>query len=142
MVSDCENQPILRPHEFACLHHETLFLYLEIIDVIAVRQRYWARPIVMREAASPPVPEPMGVFGEPFTVYDVRKCPDLLWPSSLFRCVFDTELLPLLDYLEPKDPVLNHRLTTADKAAQQKLQELTQKIWQNFPHAFQTTLAK
>jgi hypothetical protein len=113
-----------------------MLLYTEIIQVVEKRQRYWARPVLLCESLTLTTDQ-TGIMQ---TVYDVRFCADLLWPRSLFYSVFDTELIPLLDYLTPETtpseisakPWVYH-LTLA----RQKLHQFTQQLWQADPTAFQ-----
>ncbi len=132
---DPRTQPNLRPNEFACLQYERIALYTEIIQVIEPRQRYWARPILLCESA----PHPDGDREAIPTVYDVRSCSDLLWPRSLFRCVYDTELIPLLAALDPPAPGLEETTKQTSshlEVARQKLHQFTQQLWCAYPIAF------
>lgn len=125
---------LLKPSEFACLQQDQTCLYTEIVQVVEVRDRYWARPVLLCEW-----PEEDGTERSP-TVYDVRSCSDLLWPRSLFRCVLDTELIPLLSHLQP-EPLSMSDLTPdwADHLmlARKKLHQFTQALWQACPMDFQ-----
>jgi hypothetical protein len=121
-------QPSLRPSEFACLQYERIALYTEIIQAIEPRQRYWARPVLLCESA----PHLDGNLQAIPTVYDVRSCSDLLWPRSLFRCVYDTELIPLLAGLEEATKQTSGHL----EVARQKLHQFTQQLWRAYPTAF------
>jgi hypothetical protein len=129
-------QPLLRPNEFACLQHQGTSLYTEIIQVVTKGDRYWARPVLLCESETP-----IADFSEDLpTIYDVRSCSDLLWPRSLFRSVFDTELIPLLAHLQP-DPIIPLELpeqwTGHLKVARQKLHQFTQQLWNADPKVFQ-----
>jgi hypothetical protein len=132
---DPRTQPSLRPSEFACLQYERIALYTEIIQVIEPRQRYWARPVLLCES----VPHLDGNLQAIPTVYDVRSCSDLLWPRSLFRCVYDTELIPLLATLDPPTTELEGATRQSSghlEAARQKLHQFTQQLWRAYPTAF------
>jgi hypothetical protein len=131
-----ENCSLLRPSEFACLEHQNMLLYTEIIQVVEKRQRYWARPVLLCEVS---VPENDATEPLP-TVYDVRSCSDLLWPRSLFRSVLDTELIPLLAHLSPgleASFIPTKALSNHLVEARQKLQQFTQRLWRTNPEAFQ-----
>jgi hypothetical protein len=131
-----DSQPLLQPREFACIGHGNTLLYTEIIQVVEKRQRYWARPVLLCESVAL-ADHDAGVMRN---VYDVRFGSDLLWPRPFFRCVFDSELIPLLTYLTPDaiaaegnvSPWLN-RITLA----RQKLHQFAQQLWQAYPSAFQ-----
>ncbi len=132
---DPSTQPSLRPSEFACLQHERIALYTEIIQVIEQRRRYWARPVLLCELA----PHPDDDIEAISTVYDVRACSDLLWPRSLFRCVYDTELIPLLAALDPTTSGLEGATKQTSghlEVARHKLHQFTQQLWRAYPTAF------
>ncbi len=129
-------QTFLRPSEFACLQYQSTTLYTEIIQVVEKGDRYWARPVLLYESETL-----YDSFSEEIPkVYDVRSCSDLLWPRSLFRSVFDTELIPLLAYLQP-DPIIPlegpDQWTGHLKLARQKLYQFTQQLWNAYPRVFQ-----
>jgi hypothetical protein len=131
-----KNDSSLRPSEFACLEHQDMLLYTEIIQVVEKRHRYWARPVLLCERLT----QEDNLAESLPTVYDVRSCSDLLWPRSLFRSVLDTELIPLLAHLnlELEAPFVPTKLLSGHLAeARQKLQQFTQRLWRNNPEAFQ-----
>jgi hypothetical protein len=133
---DQYSQPPLQPREFACLGHGNTLLYTEIIQVVEKRQRYWARPVLLCESLALAADE-AGVMQD---IYDVRFGADLLWPRSLFRCVFDTELIPLLAYLTADSPSAESSTNSwlsRITLARQKLHQFAQQLWQAHPAAFQ-----
>lgn len=125
-------------YEILCLEHQGCYLYAEVIQVIATRQRYWVRPLFLRidppAAADHPNGQPMSSV-----VHNLESGSDLVWPQRFFRPALDTELLPLLiesqldSALAVDDPGAQ---CDRDQQAKQALGQLIEEVWQAFPEEF------
>lgn len=118
-------------YQIVCLEHQHTCLYAEVIQVIKARQICWARPLILSMLPTNPpalAPEPEQ---EP-RLYDLRQGVDLLWPISLFRSVLDTEVIPLLTWLQ------NHTNNSQVPAivARYQLNQFVRQVWQAYPEAF------
>ncbi len=70
---------------------ESLHLFAEVIDTIAVSSRCWVRPLAIARSHS-----------ESFNLkllHDLRDTAQLILPTELFRDALDTEVLPLISEL-------------------------------------------
>lgn len=123
-----------QPHQILCLEHEGTCLYGEVIQVAALRQLCWVRPLMLA------IPIPQGVLpsattfqitSELVTLYDLRQGADLLWPLTLFRAALDTEVISLLPQLEGSKTQLHN-----SSVAHQQLKDFAHKVWQAHPYAF------
>ncbi|MEG4273519.1 hypothetical protein QUA72_16205 [Microcoleus sp. M2_B4] len=102
----------------ACLHSE-------VIQVVEARQVCWVRPLMLVVSASGKD------FSAEYTLSDLRDGADLLWPLSLFREAFDTEVISLLTEL--------HSLDAEKKdgtIASRQLRDFVDRVWEAFPSAF------
>ncbi len=124
-------------YEIVCLEHQGSYLYAEVIQTIADRQRSWVRPLFLQlttESSSGPANSAQGLFA-----YRLHNCSDLVWPSQFFRPALDHEVLPLMLQMhgekspEEEDPVV---VLERDRKAHQALRHLIQQVWQAFPEAF------
>jgi hypothetical protein len=109
-------------NQIVCLEYEGVYLYGEVIQVVTSRQLCWVRPLMLVNLIS----------DDEHTLWDLRDGADLLWPLSLFRVAFDTEVIPFLmelhslDDTDGKEAILAHR----------KLREFIGQIWQAYPSVF------
>ncbi len=106
-------------HQIVFLEHEDTRLYAELIQVVESRQMWWVRPLLLGFF---PSGQPSD---QPSPIYDLRSSAHLLWPMTLFRPAFDTEVIPLLSHLLALEPQLEQ-----DPAAQQQLNQFVYKVWQ------------
>jgi hypothetical protein len=107
-----------QPNQILCLEHENASLYVEVIQVVAVRQLCWVRPLVL-------VIRPEQSLDTEPTWYDLRQGADLLWSAANFRTALDTEVIPLLAQLG------NAKVQPeSDHLARQQLHSLMQRVWQ------------
>jgi hypothetical protein len=124
------------PCEIVCLEHQGSYLYAEVIQIIADRQRSWVRPLFLQLMTPSSGERPHTAQG--LFVYHLHNCSDLVWPSQFFRPALDEEVLPLLMQMQaqklPEEDlgVVSER----DRKAHQALRQLIQHIWQTFPDAF------
>ncbi|NJK28821.1 MAG: hypothetical protein HC851_06365 [Acaryochloris sp. RU_4_1] len=124
------------PCEIVCLEHQGNYLYAEVIQIVADRQRSWVRPLFLQlttQSSGEQTEMTQGLFA-----YHLHNCSDLVWPSQFFRPALDEEVLPLLMQMQlnkqqQEDPVV---VSERDRKAHQALRQLTQHIWQTFPDAF------
>jgi hypothetical protein len=119
-----------QPSQIVCLEHETTRLYAEIIEFVEARQVCWVRPLLLAVAVADS--EPLSVLSpEQLTLYDLRWGADLLWPASLFRPALDTEVIPLLVYLDDPDG-----RSTNDPDVHMQLSYFVRKVWQAYKSVF------
>jgi hypothetical protein len=109
-------------YSLVCLDHGDTTLYTELVQVVAQQQRYWVRPILLRESTKTGMNYECD--SENLTVHDMRSCSDLLWPSNCFRQVYDTEFIPLLSYLQPDMFLMMESQTQNSPSIQQARQKL------------------
>ena len=107
-------------HQIVSLEHEGTRLYAEIIQVVESRQMWWVRPLLLGF-----FPCGFQPSDQPSPIYDLRSSAHLLWPMTLFRPAFDTEVMPLLSHLLALEPQLEQ-----EPAAQQQLNQFVHKVWQ------------
>lgn len=122
--------PSFQPCQIVCLEHETTCLYAEVVQIVAGRQVCWVRPILLADAALAQNP------GLPVQWHDLRNGADLLLPAVLFRAAFDTEVIPLLDYLYTAEQA--EVSDKADRPGHQQLNQFVRQVWQAHPEAFQS----
>jgi hypothetical protein len=125
------------PCEIVCLEHQGNYLYAEVIQIIADRQRSWVRPLFLQlttQSSGEQAHAAQGLFA-----YRLQNCSDLVWPSQFFRPALDEEVLPLLMQMQvdktqqEEDPGV---VWERDRKACQALRQLIQRVWQTFPDAF------
>jgi hypothetical protein len=121
-----------QPCQILYLEHERDRLYVEVVQIVAIRQMCWARPLML--VTSPALPPTTHSFTEvdELTLHDLRQAPDLLWPISLFQAALDSDVIALLSQLYSVQP-------QPEKAhlARQLLNVFIQQTWQAYPQAFQ-----
>ena len=121
-----------QPCQILYLEHERDRLYVEVVQIVTIRQMCWARPLML--VTSPALPSTPDSFTEvdELTLHDLRQAPDLLWPISLFQVALDSDVIALLSQLYSLQP----QPETAP-LARQLLNAFTQQIWRADPQAFQ-----
>ncbi|MBD1811177.1 hypothetical protein NDA07_02640 [Microcoleus vaginatus DQ-U2] len=114
-----------KPGQIVSLECGDACLHSEVIQVVEARQVCWVRPLMLVVSASGKD------LSEEYTLSDLRDGADLLWPLSLFREAFDTEVISLLTELHSLD---------ADKKdgaiASRQLRDFVDRVWEAFPSAF------
>jgi hypothetical protein len=118
------------PRQIVSLKHENTRLYAEVIQIVTSRQICWARPWMLAT---------MDIYGSPRlstdnSVYDLRQGADLLLPLTLFSAALDTEVIPLLMYLDTPER------QQQDKArANKQLRLFVRQVWEAYPQAFKAS---
>jgi len=118
------------PRQIVCLEYENTRLYAEVIQIVTSRQICWARPLMLAT---------MDIYCSPGlstdnTVYDLRQGADLLLPLTLFSAALDTEVIPLLMYLDTPER------QPPDKAGVNKqLRLFVRQVWEAYPQAFKAS---
>ncbi|WP_333139321.1 MULTISPECIES: hypothetical protein [unclassified Microcoleus] len=114
-----------KPGQIVSLECGDACLHSEVIQVVEARQVCWVRPLMLVVSA----------WGKDlsaeYTLSDLRDGADLLWPLSLFREAFDTEVISLLTEL--------HSLDAEKKdgaIASRQLRDFVDRVWEAFPSAF------
>ncbi|MEG4860860.1 hypothetical protein QUB75_25765 [Microcoleus sp. K1-B6] len=114
-----------KPGQIVSLECGDACLHSEVIQVVEARQVCWVRPLMLVVSAS-------GKDSPAeYTLSDLRDGADLLWPLSLFREAFDTEVISLLTEL--------HSLDSEKKdgaIASRQLRDFVDRVWEAFPTAF------
>ena len=113
--------PNFESRQIVYLEHGDTRLYAEVIQFVAVRQRYWVRPLLLVVVSAD-----THCFAEPLTIITLHTSADLLWPATLFRPALDTEVIAFLPMLtlEPK--------VDRDPTAQQQLRQFIHQVWQAY----------
>jgi hypothetical protein len=135
-------------HQVLCLTCAPATLYVEVVDIVEARQLCWVHPLALawpleeaqeaQEAQEVQAQEPLDAvileneLAQKIAWHDLRQDSDLLWPLTLFRPAYDTEVLPLLDFLHHKSP-LGHRL---EDTRNQPFRQFIRLVWQRYPQAF------
>lgn len=117
--------------QIVCLEHQHTCLYAEVIQVVKARQTCWVRPLILSMSPSDQPSPALWSEREP-RVYDLRQGADLLWPIALFRSALDTEVIPLLAWLQ--DYANDNQVPAL--AARHQLNQFVSQIWQAYPEAF------
>ncbi len=112
------------PQQVVCIEQGDLRLFGEVVQMVPVRSRCWARPLAIAQ-----------VMPDSFQLalrYDLRESSHLLLPAAVFRAALDTELIPLMTALfhpeihpEKQDP---YDEIQAESATRQALHEFIQAL--------------
>ncbi len=118
-----------KPGQIVSLECGNACLHSEVIQVVEARQICWVRPLMLVGLVSGK--DLSDRWPEEYTLSDLRDGADLLWPLSLFRAAFDTEVISLLSQLqslesEKKDGAI----------ASRQLRDFVDRVWAAFPNAF------
>jgi hypothetical protein len=79
------------PQQVVCIEQGELRLFAEVVQMVALRSRCWAKPLALAEV----VPESLQLALR----YDLRESSHLLLPANFFRAALDVELIPLMTVL-------------------------------------------
>ena len=120
-----------QPCQILYLEHECDRLYVEVVQIVAIRQMCWARPLMLVTSSAPPSTTHSFTEVDKLTLHDLRQAPDLLWPISLFQAALDSDVIALLSQLYALQTQ-----TEATHLARQLLNTFTQQVWQADPQAF------
>ena len=134
----------IMPSQILYLEHGSSRLYAEAIQIVEARCLCWARPTLLirglpeernlktssenRQAAiahAATHPETSKL-----SLYDLKDCPDLIWPTALFSIAFDIDFFALLVQLKLSPDDLQLR-------GQQQLSEFVRSFWLTHSDAFQ-----
>lgn len=129
------------PSQILYLEHGPSRLYAEAIQIVDARHLCWARPTLLIEglpegdvsessrqaAISSAAANPSA---SSLSLYDLKNCPDLIWPIELFSLAFDVDFFALLIQLkiEPNE--------TAQHKGTQQLNAFIRKFWQAHADVF------
>jgi hypothetical protein len=131
----------LVPSQILYLEHGSCRLYAEAVQVIETRRLCWARPTLLIEglpaesdsevrqeiiAAAAASPE-----ASTLKLYDLKDCPDLIWPIALFQIACDIDFFALL--VQTK---MNADEATALDGSSQ-LNAFIRSFWHSHAHLFQ-----
>ncbi len=117
------------PRQIVCLEHDNTRLYAEVIQIVTSRQICWARPLMlatMDRYCSP------GLSTD--NIYDLRQGADLLLPITLFSAALDTEVIPLLMYLDTPE-----RQPPDKTGVNKQLRLFVRQVWEAYPQAFKAS---
>lgn len=118
-----------QPSQIVGLEHQETCLYAEVIQVVPSRQICWVRPLLLSVGAADDEAPPTQTI-----VWDLRLSADLLWPASLFRPAFDTEVLLLFSQLDVSDTTLAN-----PQEASRQLSQFIHQVWQAHKNQFQAS---
>lgn len=109
---------LFKTNQIVCLEYQSTCLYGEVIQLIPSRGMCWFRPIGMtKEDVSGDLSLQIVYFAE-------LESADLLWPTTLFRPAWDTEVLFLLTELGSRD-----ELQPAKSSSSQHLHQFVKEVW-------------
>lgn len=135
----------IAPSQILYLEHGSSRLYAEAIQVVEARRLCWARPTLLihglpeeensadRQAAiACAAAQPKS---SALTLYDLKDCPDLVWPATFFSIAFDIDFFALLVQLKlnPSD---------SQSHSQRQLSEFIRSFWLTHADAFKLNLAE
>ena len=106
--------------QIICLEYENTKLYGEVIQLIPHRTMCWFRPICMTISNFEGSLDP-----ENLDLIHLQSSSDLLWPTSLFRPAFDTEVMSLLT-----DTDTTSKTDKDAISSKQYLNQFVKQVWQ------------
>ncbi len=83
------------PQQVVCIDQGDLRLFGEVVQMVPVRSRCWARPLALAQV----IPDSLQLALR----YDLRESSHLLLPAIVFRAALDVELIPLMTALYHPD---------------------------------------
>ncbi len=101
------------PQQVVCIEQGSLRLFAEVVQMVALRSRCWARPLALAEV----VPESLQLALR----YDLRESSHLLLPATVFRAALDVELIPLMTALFHPEKPGSGEASQAESATRQAL---------------------
>lgn len=112
-------------------------LYAEVIQVITERQLCWARPLARLDSSDRSFAvSTERIETEQVIVHDLRWGADLLCPLSLFKAALDTDVIPILMYLDAQKA--HPEIAAVFSNNHNLLHEFIQCIWNAYPQAFRS----
>jgi hypothetical protein len=111
--------PIFVPSQIVCLEGQYKSLFCEVIELISSRSLCWVRPIILVNLTD----SHSDYFNYKNSICDLRFTSDLLWDTSDFRIVLDTEYLELFTSLDDFEFEEN-KLQLANRELRYFIQEL------------------
>lgn len=135
------------PSQILYLEHGSSRLYAEAIQIVEARRLCWARPTLLihglpedansdissddrQSAIAHATAHPES---STLALYDLKDCPDLIWPATFFSIAFDIDFFALLVQLNlnPGDYQLR---------SQQQLSEFIRSFWLTHADTFKLNL--
>jgi hypothetical protein len=114
---------LFSPQQVVCIVQGDLRLFGEVVQMVPVRSRCWARPLAIAQV----MPDSLQLA----LLYDLRESSHLLLPATVFRAALDTELIPLMTALfhpiHPKTPDPSEE-RQVESATRQALHEFIQAL--------------
>lgn len=143
----------ITPSQILYLEHGSSRLYAEAIQIVEARRLCWARPTLLihglpEESYSDrlidgPMTDRQTAIADAaahpktstLSLYDLKDCPDLIWPTALFNIAFDIDFFALLVQLKlsPNDSPIQ---------SQQQLSEFVRSFWLTHSDTFRLNLAE
>ena len=139
----------IAPAQILYLEHGSSRLYAEAIQVVEARRLCWARPTLLIQGLPEEASLDIGsadrqaaiahAAAQPkssaLTLYDLKDCPDLIWPATFFSIAFDIDFFALLVQLKlnPND---------SQSHSQRQLSEFIRSFWLTHADAFKLNLAE
>ena len=87
---------IFVPSQIVCLEGQNKSLFCEVIEMISSRSLCWVRPVILVNLTE----GHSDYFSYKDNIYDLRFTSDLLWDTSDFRIVLDTEYIEFFTNLD------------------------------------------
>lgn len=113
-----ETNCLFTTNQIICLEYKTTCLYGEVIQLIPRRRMCWFRPIYMTKGSTTEDCSPEVI---PFLELESA---DLLWPISLFRPAWDTEVIDLLTKLGDRQ-----KSEEIQQSSSKYLQQFVTEVW-------------
>ncbi len=141
------NAMSIAPSQILYLEHGSSRLYAEAIQIVEARRLCWARPTLLicglPETKSSDSADRQAAIAQAaahpessaLSLYDLKDCPDLIWPATFFSIAFDIDFFTLLIQikLSPDDSHLR---------SQAQLSEFIRSFWLTHADTFRSNLAK
>ncbi len=148
----------ITPSQILYLEHGSSRLYAEAIQIVEARRLCWARPTLLihglpeesnsdssidrlmtdrqtadRQTAIADAAAHLKT--STLSLYDLKDCPDLIWPTALFNIAFDIDFFALLVQLKlsPNDSPIQ---------SQRQLSEFVRSFWLTHSDTFRLNLTE
>jgi hypothetical protein len=133
--------PDFQPGQILQLEHKRTRLYAETIQIVPQRQLCWARPLALLILAKGGnwQLDPQQVEHGDLALYDLRQGADLLLPLSLFQTALDTDVIPVLAWLNtPKAQTVGMDAIDSQRkqSVHRHLQDLIRRLCRAHPNVF------
>ena len=109
---------IFVPSQIVCLEGQNKSLFCEVIELISPRSLCWVRPVILVNLT-----ENNSDYFYKDSICDLRFTSDLLWDTSDFRIVLDTEYIEFFTSLDDFE-FEEDKLQLANKELRYFIQEL------------------